>query len=55
MYEKYRMKQEEVCKHLNLTPSDTVIFGVDYTEKYTKYKRGKVNRVCISNLIRDKI
>ena len=54
MYEKYRTKQEEVCKQLDLIPSDTIIFGVDYTEKYRKkYKRGKVNRVCISNLIRD--
>lgn len=54
MYKKYRSTQEEICDQLDLVPSDTLIFGVDYTEKYNEYKRGKVNRVCISNLIRNK-
>ena len=51
MYNKYRKKQLEVCKELNITPSDTVIFGYDYSDKYKEYKRGPVNRLCISGLL----
>jgi len=51
-FAKYRNLQIEICKELNLVPSDTVIFGLDYTDRYNEFKRGDVNRVCISNLIR---
>lgn len=54
IYRKYRNLQIEICKDLDLIPSDTVLFGLDYTSKYNKFKRGNVNRVCISNLMRDK-
>lgn len=53
-YKKYKGLQVEICKELELTPSDTVIFGLDYTNKYNEFKRGDVNRVCISNLIRER-
>ena len=53
-YKKYRSLQVEICKELDLLPSNTVIFGLDYTDKYNKFKRGNVNRVCISNLIRER-
>lgn len=51
---KYKQKQIEVCKEYKLTPSKTVMFGLDNTERYIEFKRGNVNRVCISLLLRDK-
>ncbi len=48
LYKKYRFKQEQICSKLGLVPSSTVIFGLDYTNKYDQYKRGDVNRLCIS-------
>ena len=54
MPKQYKDKQIKICKELELTPSPTVIFGIDYTNKYSEYKRGPSNRVCITNLLEDK-
>ena len=54
MPKQYKDKQIKICKELELTPSPTVIFGIDYTDKYSEYKRGPSNRVCITNLLEDK-
>lgn len=51
---KYKNAQNNICKDLELTPSSTVIFGLDYTDKYIDYKRGDTNRVCITTLLEDK-
>lgn len=51
----YKTKQIQVCDQYNLTPSSTVIFGLDYTDKYSDYSRGNVNRICISKLLNDKV
>lgn len=48
---KYKDLQKSLCEELELTPSPTVIFGLDYTNKYSEYKRGNVNRVCITQLL----
>jgi len=48
IYRKYRFQQEEICGIMNIQTSSTVIFGLDYTDQYNEYKRGNVNRLCIS-------
>lgn len=51
MFEKYRTQQISICGELGIVPSSTVIFGWDYTEKYNEYRRGNVNRICISKMM----
>lgn len=48
MYQKYRLQQEEICDTMKILPSSTVIFGLDYSDRYNEFKRGYVNRLCIS-------
>ena len=48
MYEKYRLQQEKICGIMDIIPSSTVIFGLDYNNRFNKFKRGYVNRLCIS-------
>ena len=40
--------QIRICEELELEPSPTIIFGLDYTDRYNDFKRGHVNRVCIT-------
>ena len=51
MFKKYRPKQLEVCKELDIIPSDTVMFGLDYSDRYIDFQRGNVNRLCLTQLI----
>jgi len=51
----YREKQLQICKEYDLYPSNTLLFGLDYTTKYQAFNRGDVNRVCISALLNDKV
>ena len=44
----YMQSQNKICEELGLEPSPTVIFGLDYTDRYNDFKRGPVNRVCIT-------
>lgn len=48
---KYEREQTKVCRWLEIKPSSTVIFGLDYTDRYANYKRGDVNRICITNYL----
>lgn len=49
IYHNYKDKQAEICKRLNVTPSDCVIFGIDYLDQFNEYNRGsKSNRLCFS-------
>jgi hypothetical protein len=48
MYEKYHLQQKRICDTMNIFPSSTVIFGLDYSNQYKEFKRGYVNRLCIS-------
>jgi hypothetical protein len=50
MVEKYQDIQLEICNELKLIPSDTIMFGLDYSLKYKNFERGNVNRLCLSNL-----
>lgn len=51
----YGQTYNRVCEEMNLTTTDCVMFGLGGTE-YADYNRGgSVNRVCISELIGDKL
>lgn len=45
-YNKYLPHQLELCRDLSVTPSNTVLFGLDYNNAYPEYNRGgTVNRL----------
>ena len=46
-----RSAQLAICAQLGVEPSDTVIFGLDYSERWAHMRRGSVNRLCISQLL----
>jgi hypothetical protein len=48
MFQKYRFQQEQICDRMGIISSSTVIFGLDYSDRYKDFKRGNVNRLCIS-------
>jgi len=48
IFQKYRFQQEEICDRIGAIPSSTVIFGLDYSDRYKEFRRGNVNRLCIS-------
>ena len=51
----YHDQYYQVCKEKNLEPTDCIMFGLG-GEEYKEFNRGgKVNRVCISELIGEKI
>ena len=51
---KFRKKQLQICKKLDLNPSDCVIFGLGSEPRYRSFNRGSNwRRVCISNLLGD--
>lgn len=51
IYKKYRPKQLEMCKKLNLEPSPCVYFGIDKQGKFHEYNRGtETNRLCFSRV-----
>ncbi len=49
--QKYKQQQISICDVHGLVPSNTIIFGLDYENKYPGFNRGPVGRVCITNLI----
>lgn len=55
MFTKYRQRQLRICAELGVLASDTVIFGFDYSDKYKEYRRGGVNRLCISPLLNEQL
>jgi len=54
---KYKDKQKIFCDYLKLTPSNTVLFGLDYENKYAEYARDKgsndsdVNRLSLHKFL----
>lgn len=49
---KYSTKQEEICKYLNVCPSNTVLFGLADSGNYTEYNRGGLtNRLGLHNFL----
>lgn len=46
IYNKYSNQQKILCANLNIIPSNTVLFGLDYNNKYPEYSRGgDINRL----------
>ncbi len=37
---KYKKAQLDLCKNLGIEPSDTVLFGIDFSNRYPEYNRG---------------
>jgi hypothetical protein len=51
VYKKYRIKQLEMCKKLDVDPSPCVYFGIDKKNQYQEYKRGgDTARLCFSRV-----
>ena len=49
--EKYAQRQIDECNLLSVTPSQSVIFGIDTVNKYSEYNRGGAsNRLCFSRV-----
>ena len=46
----FKKQQLNLCDKYKLQPSDTVLFGLDNSERYNSYKRHDINRVCLSKL-----
>jgi hypothetical protein len=46
---KYQLSQIELCKKLDIVPSKSVIFGIDYKNQYADYNRGgNSNRLSLA-------
>ncbi|MDB4681307.1 hypothetical protein OAE88_00205 [bacterium] len=45
--------QDKICKELDLTPSDSVWLSTTTNSDYDKFKKGNINRINISDLIRN--
>ena len=51
VYKKYRIKQLEMCKKLDVDPSPCVYCGIDKKNQYQEYKRvGDTARLCFSRV-----
>lgn len=50
VFQRWRQQQLEWCTNMQLTPSNSVIFGIDYDHRYDHYNRGMThsNRLCFS-------
>lgn len=49
--QKYRTRQLEACRKLDVDPSDCVIFGIDNNKNFNEYSRGGFsNRLCFSRI-----
>tara|TARA_B100000497_G_scaffold120394_1_gene148830 strand:- start:9307 stop:10227 length:921 start_codon:yes stop_codon:yes gene_type:complete len=54
MCNKYRDKQVELCKKLEIEPSDSVIFGISNKEEHKHFERdGYINRLCLSYALQE--
>ncbi|MDA9373827.1 aminotransferase class I/II-fold pyridoxal phosphate-dependent enzyme [bacterium] len=54
MCDKYRDKQVELAKSLDIEPSDTVIFGISTDKKYDHFERDAyINRLCLSYALQE--
>ena len=47
---KYKIKQLDACRLLKLDVSNTIIFGLDYKGRYDAFRRGDVNRLCLTDV-----
>lgn len=48
-YNKWSARQSKLCADLSVTPSPTVIFGIDTNNRFPEYNRGgNTNRLCFN-------
>lgn len=46
IYNKYFEQQKNICNRLDIVPSNTILFGLDYHNRYPEYNRGtNINRL----------
>jgi hypothetical protein len=51
-YKTWRKTQELLCTQLGITPSPSVLFGIDTTGKYSQYNRGgTTSRLCLARYL----
>ena len=43
-------QQDEICKQLNVSPSDSVWLATTTDSDYDKFKRGNINRICLAGV-----
>ena len=48
VYNKLKDDQIEVCKEMNLEPSDVIWIATTNNSEWNDYKRANKNRICIS-------
>jgi len=53
VYNTLRPYQTEICNKLNLIASDTVWLATSSDSVYDSMKRGKTNRLCLTNFMKD--
>jgi len=52
VYNRYRTAQLSLCDQLGIIPSKSVIFGIDYQNRYAEYNRGAhTNRLCLAKYL----
>jgi hypothetical protein len=48
----YKLAQLDLCNKLNIVPSKSVIFGIDFNNNYPEYNRGgKTSRLCLAKYL----
>lgn len=52
----YQQSQLKMCKELDIVPSKSIIFGIDYQNQHAQYNRGGIsNRLCLAKYLESKL
>ena len=51
LHKKHKHRQELFCKTHGLTPSDVIYLATASDPIYSFFKKGNVNRICITNFL----
>ena len=49
--DKYKLRSVEICNEHNINPTNTVIFGTSNDDKWNKFERTIINRMCLSHIL----
>jgi len=55
IHNKYKQEQLEICKKGNVVPADVVYFATTDNPVYDFYKRGNINRLCITSHFKNNV
>jgi alanine-alpha-ketoisovalerate/valine-pyruvate aminotransferase len=51
LVDRYKQRQQDLCRRLEVVPSSCVIFGIDHDHHFNEYNRGGAsNRLCFSKV-----